>query len=220
MAPLLAFVAAAVQPVPSGDEIIRIVGRDLRVSDVVGRGLHDGDPGIGRRVVARLPVRAVARYPRRALAALIRRVVPGIELPLAGEGAVTVIGTRDPLARRGATPCVATTRAVDEGGEIGADLLTSVPCDGSVRGRLRYDRSAGVVRADEALPAGTRLGRLAMPGPAAIRTGAGLTLVSSAGPVTVRRAVTAMQPGRPGGRLFVRDAAGRVFAAPVGGAGR
>ncbi len=40
-----------------------------------------------------------------------------------------------------------------------------------------------------------------------------LVLQSRAGPVTIERTVTAVQPGRSGGRLFVRDAEGRIFAA-------
>lgn len=53
-----------------------------------------------------------------------------------------------------------------------------------------------------------------------VAAGEGLTLVARAGLVTVERRVTALQPARAGGRVFVRDGAGRVFAAPVQGDAR
>lgn len=49
-----------------------------------------------------------------------------------------------------------------------------------------------------------------LPDPPAVQTGDELTLISRAGPVTVERSVTALQPGRSGRRLFVRDRAGHV----------
>ncbi|MEH3123269.1 MAG: flagella basal body P-ring formation protein FlgA [Sphingomonas phyllosphaerae] len=49
----------------------------------------------------------------------------------------------------------------------------------------------------------------------AVTAGEALTLVARNGVVTVERRVTALQPARAGGRVFVRDGAGRVFAAPV-----
>ncbi|WP_028967828.1 hypothetical protein [Sphingomonas phyllosphaerae] len=48
-----------------------------------------------------------------------------------------------------------------------------------------------------------------------VAPGDALTLIARAGVVTVERRVTALQPARAGGRVFVRDGAGRVFAAPV-----
>lgn len=51
----------------------------------------------------------------------------------------------------------------------------------------------------------------------AVKTGDRLTLISRAGPVTVERSVTALQPGRGGRRLFVRDDAGHVSSIPFVG---
>jgi hypothetical protein len=51
--------------------------------------------------------------------------------------------------------------------------------------------------------------------PAGIARGSSLTLVSRVGPVTITREVTAMQPGRPGGRMFVRDPEGAVFSVRI-----
>ncbi len=71
--------------------------------------------------------------------------------------------------------------------------------------------------AAEAIAAGTYLGRVAPLRRASVVKGAELVLRSSAGPVVIERRVTAMQPGRAGGRIFVRDADGQVFAAPLAG---
>ncbi|WP_341208789.1 hypothetical protein [uncultured Sphingomonas sp.] len=50
-----------------------------------------------------------------------------------------------------------------------------------------------------------------------VTPGEALTLIARNGVVTVERRVTALQPAPAGGRAFVRDSAGRVFAAPVQG---
>lgn len=46
-----------------------------------------------------------------------------------------------------------------------------------------------------------------------VRPGDALILAVFAGPVRVEREVTALQPARPGHRLFVRDRQGQVFTA-------
>lgn len=51
--------------------------------------------------------------------------------------------------------------------------------------------------------------------PPLIVRGDQMTLVSRNGPVTIERSVTALQPGAAGGRVFVRDGAGHVFALPI-----
>lgn len=114
------------------------------------------------------------------------------------------------------TGCFATSRDVPAGASLSARDVTAAPCrTDAARARLRYDRDGGVVVAAAALPAGTYLGRLAPLMEAFVAKGAVLTLRSSAGPVTVERQVTAMQAGRAGGRVFVRDSSGKVFAAPL-----
>ncbi|HEX4695805.1 hypothetical protein [Sphingomonas sp.] len=47
----------------------------------------------------------------------------------------------------------------------------------------------------------------------AIARGEAMTFAVRVGPVTVERPVAAMQPGRVGRRVFVRDTAGNVFSA-------
>jgi hypothetical protein len=48
-----------------------------------------------------------------------------------------------------------------------------------------------------------------------IERGDALTLMSRAGPVRIERKVVAMQPGRHGRRLFVRDEDGAVSSIPL-----
>ena len=72
-----------------------------------------------------------------------------------------------------------------------------------------------MARAGTDLAAGTYLGRISAPPGVAVDKGAKLTLVATAGPVRVSREVVALQAGRPGGRLFVRDAEGNVTSAPL-----
>jgi flagella basal body P-ring formation protein FlgA len=49
----------------------------------------------------------------------------------------------------------------------------------------------------------------------AVDKGDKLTMVSTSGPVRVTREVVALQAGRAGGRLFVRDNEGNVTSAPL-----
>lgn len=110
--------------------------------------------------------------------------------------------------------CYAAARDVAAGTPLAAADVSAVPCRADApRAALRYDRHSGATLAADALAAGTYLGRLAPLGQAQVAKGEALTLRSTAGPVTIERAVTAMQPGRAGGKVFVRDANGQVFAA-------
>jgi flagella basal body P-ring formation protein FlgA len=91
-----------------------------------------------------------------------------------------------------------------------------VPCEATKVGApVRFDRRASALRASAPLPAGTRLGRLALSAAPDIDKGDELTLRSTVGPVSVERQVVALQPGRSGGRVFVRDAEGQVMSAPL-----
>jgi hypothetical protein len=115
-----------------------------------------------------------------------------------------------------APACFATARDVAAGAVVTIEDVVAVPCEKATpRPATRYDRAQGTTVFGTAMAAGTYLGRLAPPERAMVRKGAVLTLRSAAGPVVVERQVTALQPGRSGGRLFVRDSSGEVFAAPL-----
>lgn len=112
-------------------------------------------------------------------------------------------------------PCFATAHAIARGDVVTAADVTAVPCKPAARPALRYDAASGNPIANAALPAGTYLGRLAPMAEEQVPAGTELTLRSTAGVVTIERRVTAMQPGQPGRRMFVRDSSGEVFAVPL-----
>lgn len=183
---------------------------ELRVGDVVradvGRNTAD-------RIVTLVPKGDTLTLSRTALVRLVRRAVPGLSVAPGGTGSVTICHASTAAAD---TSCWKLTRAVDAGGAIVPEMLARSGCDGRGRVSLRHDPQAGLVRAGRALDAGTAIGRLALPVPASVRTGETLLLTSTSGPVRVQRSVTAFQPGRAGGRVFVRAAEGAAFAVPVG----
>lgn len=182
--------------------------------------LADVVRGAGAKDLGRLAAVEIARLPIgrdrlslswRAIAVLVRRAVPGIVI---GDGDARIVTFR--LVRRdrpGAGPCLVTNATLAADAAITRDKVAAGPC--ATVSDVRYDatRRAFVARRD--LPAGSALGRLVAPAPETVARGDALTLVSRAGPVTVERPVTALQPGRDGRRVFVRDGGGRVFAAPV-----
>jgi flagella basal body P-ring formation protein FlgA len=112
--------------------------------------------------------------------------------------------------------CFAAARDLPAGAALTASDLAPVACQTAAkRAPLRYDRDDGVPVTSAAVAAGTYLGHVLPIEDARVARGDTLTLRSSAGPVTIERAVVAMQPGRSGGRVFVRDSEGKVFAAPL-----
>ena len=112
--------------------------------------------------------------------------------------------------------CFAAARDLPAGASLAATDLAPVDCRADApRAPLRYDRSGGVPVTAAAVAAGTYLGHVVPLAEGRVAKGEALTLRSTAGPVTIERAVVAMQPGRSGGRVFVRDSEGKVFAAPL-----
>lgn len=111
--------------------------------------------------------------------------------------------------------CFAAARPIAAGAVLTAADLAPAPCKAAGRPPLRYDRASGHPVALAALSAGTYLGRLAPIGDRLIPAGTPLVLRSRAGVVTIERNVTAMQPGRSGSRMFVRDSSGEIFAVPL-----
>lgn len=114
----------------------------------------------------------------------------------------------------GTGDCFAAAGDIAAGAAIASRDVTAVACrPGQPRPALRYDRTNRALTATAPIAAGTYLGRLAALPQHMLSAGAELVLRSSSGPVTIRRRVTAVQPGRSGGHLFVRDSEGHVFAA-------
>lgn len=109
--------------------------------------------------------------------------------------------------------CFEAARALPAGAPIAAENVVPTACDsGRAVADLRYDSSAQAALLRTAVPAGGYLGQLPNPPSGRVAKGARLTLRSMAGPVVIEREVTALQAGRSGERIFVRDASGATFA--------
>ncbi len=200
--------------------VVRLGSAQLRVGDLVTARDGSLPARIADLVVARLPRgAAVLALPARDLAALVRRRVPGlrVSLPATETVRIRVAIAAGPGHDPGA--CFAAATRIPAGAAVTAGDVIAATCRGTTPATLRYGRDGLAVTRD-ALPAGAYLGRVAALPRNAIGKGAPLTLRSVAGPVTVERRVTTMQPGRAGARLFVRDAEGKVFAAPLALAGQ
>jgi hypothetical protein len=201
-------------------DAVEVAAREVRIADVARIGGLDraSRARLGRTVIAVLPDgRSEVTLSRKALAALVRRGVPGLDVAAGGEGAIRIRAIGLPAAPpKAAGECKELAAPVARGALLAAADARSVPCDGNApQHAVQYDRRHGVVRAAADLPAGAYLGRVALPAEAGIERGAALTLVSTVGPVRIEREVVAVQPARPGGKIFVRDEEGGTFAAPL-----
>jgi hypothetical protein len=216
---LLAFAGAtaAVGLVPAGEVVLQ--DRQIRLGDVVDLGglAPEQRRRLAPRVIAVLPLgRSRAILPPEALAGLVRRAVPGLDLRMPkGVGSFTFRLAQPPAAASAVKPCAELARSLFSGAALSPDDIHPVDCRAQQPSQLRFDRLNGVVRAGEDLPAGAYLGRVSPAKAADIDAGDKLTLVATAGPVRVAREVVALQAGRAGGRVFVRDAEGNVSSAPL-----
>lgn len=200
---MLMALAAGLTLVPA----VTVDARSVTAGDLVRTA---GGARLGGAAAARVVLRLPAGQRRMTLpaptaAALVRRagVIAG------GTGAVSITLR---AVRRDAEGCWASTRALGPGEPVTVRDVVPAPC-GDEAAAIGVESGAPVVR--QAVAAGASLGRL-VPAPAGrVAPGTGLTLRSVAGPVVIERAVTTMQPGRSGRRVFVRDGEGQVFAAPL-----
>ena len=190
---------------------VTVETREVRVRDLV---VADGtlDLATADLVVLRLAAdRARTALSAATVAALLRRRAPGLTVR-ADEGAEVTIARRAASPPRPTAPCFATRRALAAGNPIASGDVVAAPCSDGTPRAVRYDRRTGSTLAAHALPEGAALGALALAPYRVIAPGTPLTLRSIAGPVTIERAVTTLQPGRSGGRVFVRDADGAVLS--------
>ena len=194
---------------------VELTGPAIRIRDVV--------PGMaGRREggmeIARVPAgRRAVTLSRRAVAALVRRAQPGLVVGGDQAGAITFRVAASSAVRN--ERCFVTLAPVAQGAAIGrADVRQGTCGDGVAP--VRYDAGRRAIVATRRLGTGESIGRTLPAAGHDVDRGDGLTLVARSGPVMIERSVTALQPGRNGGRVFVRDGAGHVFAAPVAGQGQ
>lgn len=204
--------SAVLQLVPAAE--VEVEDRVVRLADVIRLDALDPEARarLGPRIVALLPAgRTGATLSRRALADLVRR----------GAGVAVAAGDGEEITlrlRRHAPgeSCFALARPIPRGVALAAGDVAPTACrSGDRAARVRLDRAGGTVRAAEDLAEGAYLGPLTLPRPPAVRPGETVTLSSIAGPVRIDRSATALQPGRAGGRIFVRTEDGAVLAADV-----
>jgi flagella basal body P-ring formation protein FlgA len=129
-----------------------------------------------------------------------------LTLLLASAGASATVGLIP-----AATGCVELARPLATGAVLSDRDVVAVPCDEKAApAPLQFDRRERVVRVEGDLAAGAYLGRVSLPSTVAVDKGAKLTLISTSGPVRITREVVALQVGRPGGKIFVKDSEGNV----------
>lgn len=216
---LLLALAGAPVAVTTPHAEVELRGREIRLGDAAGLGglAADARAQLAGRVLAKMPVgRSSMTVARAGLAGLIRRNVPGLSVMDGGGSPSITFYLPQPLgeAGRSSTGCVRLTRSLAAEEPIGRDDLVAVPCgDAQPSGLVRLDPRNGVARAMSSLEQGAYLGRLTVPPAPAVDAGKRLTLVANVGPVRVEREVVALQAGREGKRLFVRDEEGQVSSA-------
>lgn len=188
---------------------------ELRVGDLVELRGARLPARVADMIVLRLPTgESVLDLPAEQAAALVRRRVPSLR-PAITPGAVVHVRQGSAPARAAVQGnCFVAVSGIAAGAVLTTADVAKADCQAAPVTRLRYDR-AGLVLSGEAMPAGAYLGRLPALPERAVGKGVSLTLRSRSGPVTIERSVTAMQPARSGGKLFVRDESGSVFAAPL-----
>jgi flagella basal body P-ring formation protein FlgA len=210
-ATLMAAVSGAAVVVITAAPTVEVARREVRLSDVAD--LNKLHPSLRRRFGDRFIARisegqSTVMVTRQELARLVRTSVPGLA-PRAAPGSVIFSLTHS--SHVAGNICSALTRPIKAGEAIAPADLTSIACQTRAKASiLRFDRSDGVVRAASDLAAGTSLGRIVVPPPPLVQSGEHLTLMARSGPVSVQRPVTALQSGRDGQHIFVRDAEGQV----------
>lgn len=201
-----AILAASTGSAPAST-VVDLSGASIRLGDVARR-TRGSTAAIE---IARLPIgRSSFTLSRAALTALARRSAPGFD---AGKLPDRITFRRTRPAPAVAT-CLVASGTIGAGDAIGPDRVGPGPCVGPTSS-VRYDAAAGTLVATVPIAAGWPVGGALPRSAPAVSRGDALTLVSRSGPVTVERSVAALQPGRSGGRVFVRSVEGQVFAVAV-----
>jgi hypothetical protein len=211
--------AAVATATLTGAAEIHLSAAEVRLGEVARlEGMPAGP--LSRLVVARLPQGARRQVSRAQLAQLVRDAVPGLRIAPFVSGAVMLVARDAPAPKRAAN-CFDAVRSIPAGVPVTRDAVTPGPCE---RGRkavaVRW-APGGEAIAAAAIEPGSYLGQVALAAPSRVKRGDVLTLVAAAGPVEIRRRVSALQTatGRQR-RLFVRAEDGVVFSArlPAGNA--
>lgn len=98
--------------------------------------------------------------------------------------------------------------------------FAAAPCLAESRAALRYEPGSRETRAVRDIAEGETIAAPPASFLPDVRAGDTLFLVARVGTATVERPVTAAQPGRRGGTIFVRTPEGHLVSAPMIGAER
>jgi hypothetical protein len=199
---------------PAGQ--VDLAARTIRVADIAL--LSGADPAarstLGRHIVAALPAgRNSMSLTRTQLAGLLRRSLPSL---VVRGGSDEVVRLSFAASASAAGRCFELSQAVVRGAALTLEDVASTPCDPHrAAAAIRFDREGAAVRAGGDLAEGSYLGRVELPAEHGVEAGDRLTLTSVVGPVRIDRDVVALQSGRRGRGLFVRDSDGQAIAAPL-----
>ena len=193
---------------------VSVQGTTVHLSDIATvRGA--APKSVAGLVIARLAAGSTHRVPRGRLAALVRRALPAASVDGTAGPDISISSNARPSLPAG--HCFEAAVEIAPHEPIAEASLRRINCDDERRPALVVtDPYRGAAIAEETIRSGDYLGQLAVPKAPTIGRGAKLVLVSSQGPVTIRRQIVALQPLHTGQRkLFVRAADGTVFSAPV-----
>lgn len=209
---LTLLMGATVQPDTEANTHIALRDDALRITDIAIVSREDD------RVIARLPRRAASlSLTEEQRRTLLRNRVPGGQFRLRHAGTVRIErGAIERAAHELRGPCYAARTDLAAGSYLDRSAVTEVACKPRTSDRrLGYDAAARTPRVDAPIAAATYLGRLRLGDRAPVSAGKSMVLRTTIGPVTVERAVTSLQPGWHGKRLFVRTDEGELLASTL-----
>jgi len=214
VAPLL-MLATALADIPVGMiGMVALDRHDVVLADIADLSALRPDQvrAVRDLVVLRLPHGGETLITPAQLAVLAHRRVPGLRFRAAQNGPIRfVVHAASHLQQR----CSIARAPLESGHHLVASDLQSRPCAdrGTRPNGIARDAATGDLVLTHAVAAGTDLGPIVLPAAPAVRPGDRLVLHIRQGAARIERPVVAVQQGRAGARLFVRDADGEVHSA-------
>lgn len=181
------------------------------------RNIHVGDiaraPGFESEVVGVLSQHStLVELDECSARRMLRNRFPALEFVLRFDGRVRLSHPSPSQVRGGS--CFGASVDLAIGETITASNVVEIECPSErTVAALGYDAASGSPYARGFIPAGTNLGALRLNGVEVVPEGKAMTLRFAAGPIIVERDVASLQPGVPGGRVFVKTEDGKVISA-------
>lgn len=196
---------AAGVPEAMSDEIV-LADRNIRVGDIARA------PGFESEVVGVLPQQStLVELDEGNARRMLRNRFPALQFALRFEGRVRLSHPSLSQVRKG--NCFAASADLAVGETITPSNVVEIECPSErAVAALGYDAASGSPYARGPIPSGTNLGALRLNAVDVVPEGKAMTLRFAAGPVIVERDVVSLQPGVPGGRVFVKTEDGEVIS--------